>query len=258
MAKPYDAIKEYKQQVKRIQNFWKRAENRGYVFNKKGVITNPSKINKSSVERLKKFTANELYKRSKYQLPDTDIYIKGTEGRKYERAKAAKKGWEIRKDYHRKRKQDMGVDMLPNEADEVLSNLGEEIAKFAHENLDLKFLNEITEEANDMTGTLRLGYNAWFNTKMQSNGKTVSMLIRMGLARHGLKGFVKLINENANEIRALLNAIYDSKQQTGTSAEQHIAGLATILNGGTLSREQGEDIEDLQYQFWTEGLTDWE
>lgn len=257
MADTFDAIKEYKRQVKRIQNFWKRAESRGYLFNKKGVITDPKKISKASVDRLKKFTANELYKRSKYQIPDTDIYIKGTEGRKYERSKAAKRGWEIRKDYHRKRRQDMGVDMLPNEADEVLTNLGEEIAKFAQENLDLSFLNEITEQANEMTGTLRLGYNAWFNTKMQSNGKTVSMLIRMGLARHGLNGFVKLINENANEIRALLNAIYDSKQQTGTAAEQHIAGLATILNGGTLSREQGEDIEELQYQFWTEGLSEW-
>lgn len=257
MADINDVIKDYNRQVKRILDFWKRAEKRGYEFNKKGVITHPKKITKSSVERLKKFTANALYKKSKYRIPNTDILIKGTEGRKYERSKAAKKGWEIRKNFHAKRKQELGVEMLPNEADEVLTNLSEEIAKFAQEDLDLSFLNEITEEANEMSGMLRLGYNAWFNTKMQSNGKTVSLLIRMGLARHGLKDFVKLINDNANEIRALLNSIYDSKQQTGTAAEQHIAGLATILNGGTLSKEQGEDIEDLQYQFWTEGLTEW-
>lgn len=57
---------EYSKQRKRIQNFMRRAEKRGYVFEENALPAKPKKITKASVNRLSKLTAQELYKKAFY------------------------------------------------------------------------------------------------------------------------------------------------------------------------------------------------
>jgi hypothetical protein len=89
---------EYSKEQKRILNFVKRASERGYIFSDEiydlisSTLQHP---NINSVNKLKNLTAKELYSKAKFRMPNGSI-VSGTEGRKYERVQAGKKGWQTR------------------------------------------------------------------------------------------------------------------------------------------------------------------
>lgn len=56
----------YSAQVKRIKNFIRRAEKRGYIFNENTLPTKPKRITQASVRRLQRLTPQELYKKAQY------------------------------------------------------------------------------------------------------------------------------------------------------------------------------------------------
>lgn len=56
----------YSAQVKRIKNFIRRAEKRGYIFNENTLPTKPKRITQASVRRLQKLTPQQLYKKAQY------------------------------------------------------------------------------------------------------------------------------------------------------------------------------------------------
>lgn len=78
---------EYKKQQKRIENFIKKAEKRGYQFESGLVPEMPKRVTKQSLESIKKLNAERLYRHSEYVSPG-DIKISGSEWRKYERRQA--------------------------------------------------------------------------------------------------------------------------------------------------------------------------
>lgn len=82
----------YNKEVRRIKRFMREAEKRGYVFNKKAILPPIIRPNKKSVEKLKRMTPSEMYKKSVYGGEATyGEIVKGTEGRKAEnRARSLK------------------------------------------------------------------------------------------------------------------------------------------------------------------------
>ena len=89
---------EYRQQRRRIQQFIRRAEKRGYVFDKQVLPDKPKRITKQSVERLKKRTPDTLYKKARYGGEATyGEIVSGEKGRKLERKRVAEKAAETRK-----------------------------------------------------------------------------------------------------------------------------------------------------------------
>lgn len=87
---------DYRRERKRIQNFIRRAQKRGYTFvePKTGEFFEmpaiPKKITEASVRRLKKFTPQYLYSKS-VKATDTGEYEPGLVARKRERSEQAKK-----------------------------------------------------------------------------------------------------------------------------------------------------------------------
>lgn len=92
---------EYNKELKRIQRFIKRAEERGYRFEEDILPKTHSRITKASVNKLKKITPNYLYGKS-YALSDSGKIVSGLDKRKEERKKSSQLGWETRR-----RKQDI-------------------------------------------------------------------------------------------------------------------------------------------------------
>lgn len=85
------ALKEsYRKQRKRILQFIKRAESRGYVFNFE-LPKKPKRITEASVRRLQKITPKKLYEKSKAVDFNTGEILSGTEYRKRERKEAARR-----------------------------------------------------------------------------------------------------------------------------------------------------------------------
>lgn len=89
---------EYRRQRSRLSRFFKRASERGYIWEKSFIPDIPKVVTEASVRRLKKLTPEILYKKS-YKTADYESgeLIPGEKARKLERKESAKKSAETRK-----------------------------------------------------------------------------------------------------------------------------------------------------------------
>ena len=94
--------KEVKKQRKRIQQFVRRAQKRGYSFSQNVVPTLPKKITEKTLSRFKAITPEQLYKKSVYTDYQGTL-IKGTERRKEERHIASVRAAQTRQRYYQDR-----------------------------------------------------------------------------------------------------------------------------------------------------------
>lgn len=97
-----ETAKAYSKELKRARELVKSLEQRGYTVPKsvKKLLERKKRPTKRSVEALKNVNAKTIYKASKYKYTDEKGKTKtvsGEAGRKIERSKASKKGWENRK-----------------------------------------------------------------------------------------------------------------------------------------------------------------
>lgn len=88
---------QYRKERKRIQAFIRSAKKRGYRFSDNILPKQPKRIRKENVERLKKLTSGELYKKAT-ALSESGKVVSGTEAERERRSKAAKKGVKLRKE----------------------------------------------------------------------------------------------------------------------------------------------------------------
>lgn len=86
-------------EVRRIQRFVRRAEARGFEFDRRitDIKFNKGKATRRQLERLKKLTPEKMYEKSQYasELTGGEI-VSGKRGREIERSEAARKGQQTR------------------------------------------------------------------------------------------------------------------------------------------------------------------
>ena len=95
---------EYNKQVRRIKNFIKRAEKRGYEFNEDILPKTPKRITKQAIKRLENLKPNQLYAKAEFLDTSTGEMLKGTKGRKLERQRASEKARQTRQRNKSKKK----------------------------------------------------------------------------------------------------------------------------------------------------------
>ena len=88
----------YAKQVKRIKQFIRRAEKRGYQFTENVLPQQPKRITQASIRKLAQLTPEKLYQKAFYGGEATGgEIVKGTEGIKLERKVRAQKAAQTRK-----------------------------------------------------------------------------------------------------------------------------------------------------------------
>lgn len=96
-----ETAKAYSKELKRARELVKSLEQRGYTVPKsvKKLLERKKRPTKRSVEALKNVNAKTIYKKSKYKYNEKGKTktVSGEAGRKIERSKASKKGWQNRK-----------------------------------------------------------------------------------------------------------------------------------------------------------------
>ena len=94
-----DLQRAVQKEVRRIQRFVRRAEARGFEFDKRitDIKFNRSKATRRQLERLKKLTPEKMYEKTQYasELTGGEI-VSGKRGREIERSEAARKGQQTR------------------------------------------------------------------------------------------------------------------------------------------------------------------
>lgn len=136
----------YQKELKRIKQFIRRAEKRGYQFRENVIPKKPANITKASVNKLKKITPQSLYKKAIYGGEATGgEIVTGVQGRKAERKQASRKGAETRK--QRKKQTIENYDTMPYTefTDIVIANFKSDILRFPKEISDrvLSLVNQI-------------------------------------------------------------------------------------------------------------------
>lgn len=97
-SKNRETLQAYNKQRKRIQQFIRRAERRGYQFAEGVLPDKPSRITQASVRRLEKLTPDVLYKKAQYGGEATfGEIVSAEEGRKAERSVRSTKAAQTRK-----------------------------------------------------------------------------------------------------------------------------------------------------------------
>lgn len=88
----------YAKQVKRIKQFIRRAEKRGYQFSENVLPQQPKRVTQASIRKLAQLTPEKLYQKAVYggEASGGEI-VKGTEGIKLERKVRAQKAAQTRK-----------------------------------------------------------------------------------------------------------------------------------------------------------------
>lgn len=88
----------YAKQVKRIKQFIRRAEKRGYQFSENVLPQKPKRVTQASIRKLAQLTPEKLYQKAVYggEASGGEI-VKGTEGIKLERKVRAQKAAQTRK-----------------------------------------------------------------------------------------------------------------------------------------------------------------
>lgn len=88
----------YAKQVKRIKQFIRRAEKRGYQFSENVLPQKPKRVTQASIRKLARLTPEKLYQKAVYGGEATGgEIVKGTEGIKLERKVRAQKAAQTRK-----------------------------------------------------------------------------------------------------------------------------------------------------------------
>lgn len=96
--KQTQAERDYSKQVKRIKQFIRRAEKRGYQFSEDLLPQRPKRVTQASVRKLAKLTPEKLYQKAEYAGTATyGEVVSGVKGARLERSLRAKKAAETRK-----------------------------------------------------------------------------------------------------------------------------------------------------------------
>lgn len=198
---------EYNKQVKRIQQFQRRAQKRGFSIDID--IPKPQRVTKQAIERLKNLTAEELYKKAEYRDPITGLTMSGTEGRKLERQRAAQKGLETK----RKKK-------TPE--------------------IDFGILNNIMEIINRWSPNA--SWSKYWQAEKTRQRNILLRLLEGAIAQYGRKAVAKRLQNNAVEATQLVEFIlYASEDEQINFA---MARFARIIKGEALTLEESMEISN--------------
>lgn len=136
--KPTANQKAYMELVAEIKRKFKNIGKRGYVpLDNVYKDETPKRVLQKQLTKLKNVAEN-IYQFAKYYDPIKDSYIIGTERRRQERAEAARKGWETRRQNEAKRR-----------AEEILAKQLEQAWQEEQERRELEDMLESAEEPSD-------------------------------------------------------------------------------------------------------------
>lgn len=166
----------YAKQVKRIKQFIRRAEKRGYQFTENVLPKQPKRITQASIRKLAKLTPEKLYQKAVYggEASEGEI-VKGTEGVKLERKVRAQKAAQTRKYRLKEPTQEPTntPDFIPPE------NISEDASFFENTVISMWYANLEQYSNGEAYNLLR----SWLGNTIRINGKhNTAIMLEEGAA----------------------------------------------------------------------------
>lgn len=230
--KQSEAEKLYAKQLKRIKQFIRRAEKRGFIFEEDVIPQKPKKVTKASVRKLEKLTPEKLYKKSLYLEESTGEIEVAQKRRKEERKQSAKKAAKTRKERQKARRNwtkedaEKHRDQLPNGGKESFRNVIDEYVSRLQ--IDTSWLGKKRRRPVALQETIR------------SQGILIA-LINQQIGIYGEEEIGNRLQANTDKIDELISIVlWDSKAEAIQSATKV---LAEVIQGEKLTAVQLRDLD---------------
>lgn len=234
--KQTETEKLYSKQLKRIKQFIRRAEKRGFIFKEDIIPQKPKKVTKASVRKLEKLTPEKLYKKSLYVEESTGEIEEAQKRRKEERKQRARKAVKTRKERQKQRRSwsfkdaEKNREQLPSEGKEVFKNI-----------------------IDDFVSRLQID-TSWVRKRrrpvaLQETIRSQSILlslINQQIALFGEEEIGNRLQANSDKLSELITIVlWDSKAEAIQSATRL---FMEILTNNTLTPSQLQDL-DLESEY---------
>lgn len=218
----------YQKELRRLKQFIRRAEKRGFHYAEDIIPEKPKRITKKSIERLQKLSAQELYKKATYKDPTTGAELTGTEGRRLERQRAAIKGSKTKsKSKGTSKKQPKIPDEkdLPVATYEIIENVREEIRKW----------------------TPSSGWTDFFTEAKHRDKNILENMLEGAIRQEGADVIAARLEAHAYEVLSIVQEIlYGSGGKDGNQINNDFARFSQILLGRGLTVEESIDLANAQ------------
>ena len=218
---------EWKKELKRLNQFIKRAEKRGYIFGENIIPETPKKITKKKLSEIKQIDADVLYNTAKYFDKETGQIITGLEGRRIERRKSSQKAAQKAAQTKKFKAQNTLPEkpVLPKESDIVLRNIEEMIANWQP----------------------LLNWSNYFIEAKKQDKTTLSNILQQAISETGREEIAKrLQNAATNIIDTVERILYSSDEE---QVNLDLVDIATIIKGRSLTPEESIDLTESSEYF---------
>ena len=209
---------EWEKELKRLNQFIKRAEKRGYIFDENIIPETPQRITKKKLSEIKQIDADVLYDTAQYFDKETGQTLSGLEGRRIERRKSAQKAAQTKKFKAQNTISEKPV--LPKESDIVLRNIEEMIANWQP----------------------LLNWSNYFIEAKKQDKTTLSNMLQQAISETGREEIAKrLQNAATNIIDTVERILYSSDEE---QVNLDLVDIATIIKGRSLTPEESIDLTE--------------
>lgn len=208
---------EWKKELKRLQQFIRRAEKRGYTFPEDVIPETPKRITKKRLSEIKGINPQTLYSQAEFYNPDTGETLSGIEGRKFERKRSTRKA-QLTKPI--KQAQDTEIS-LPRQTDLVLQNIRDLINQFTPSSL----------------------WSDYWTQKKEGDKNKLQSLLDNAIAQEGADVVAERLQNYAGDIERIINSIlYGSDEE---QVQFDMVEFATIIKGHSLTVQESSELTDL-------------
>lgn len=204
---------EWKKELKRLQQFIRRAKKRGYTFNEDVIPEMPKRITKKRLSEIKGIKPDILYAQAEYFNAETGETITGTEGRTLERKRSARKG--------QLTKQRKASQNLPRESDNVLRHIEQMIADWQP----------------------MPNWSAYFTSAKKDDKTRLETILQTSIAEIGRINTARRLQNTATNVFDLADRIMYASDEDQVQLD--LVEFATILKGRSLTPEEAIDLTEL-------------
>lgn len=214
----------YQKELRRLKQFIRRTEKRGFHYAEDIIPEKPKRITKKSIERLQKLTAQVLYKKATYKDPMTGAEVTGTEGRRLERKRAATKAAKTKRT-KRRPPEIPDVGDLPSATYEIIENIREEIRKW----------------------TPSSGWSEFLTESKRRDKNILENMLEGAIRQEGADVIAARLEAHAYEVLSIVQEIlYGSGGKDGNQVNNDFARFSQILLGRGLTVEESIDLANAQ------------
>ena len=207
----------HKKQLKRVRQFIRRAEKRGYQFDT--TLKQALKSDTLSTQKLKTLTPSRLYSQAKSSLYGSEI--SGTQARAIERSLSAKKGAETRR-----RKAEEIRDRYYDYSDRDYADYDDTTS----------YEDRILSEVEDLIATY------YFSRTMMvaHNAKALDIVLKEEIARYGRRVVAHNMEQAPEAVKASVEAVFQAS--TDDKLSQNISNFLMLIRGEIPTIEDSKNV----------------